>query len=117
MSQLELSGRPSSMGGEKKKKKTYFKMTKSDSSIFASYTHLTLAYRVVCRIRYLNARKEQRRQFISEVAAQEMLQALALDGVRLHREFCQYIFSKPSAEEKITFTDKEERRLMKIMDS
>ncbi|GJQ73492.1 hypothetical protein Trydic_g3812, partial [Trypoxylus dichotomus] len=72
---------------------------------------------VICRQRYWRACKEQRRQFISEVATQELLQLKALDGVRVHREFCQYIFSKPSSNEKITLTPAEERRLHHLLDS
>ncbi|XP_050344432.1 uncharacterized protein LOC126769602 [Nymphalis io] len=68
-------------------------LARSDVSIYPSYTKLALAYRVVCRHRYHWAKVDQRRQFMNELHSFEKLQANALDGVRVHREFSQGILS------------------------
>lgn len=49
--------------------------------------------RVVCRHRYHWAKVAQHRQFMNELHSFERLQANALDGVRVHREFSQGILS------------------------
>ncbi|XP_028031605.1 uncharacterized protein LOC114244086 [Bombyx mandarina] len=68
-------------------------LARSDVSIYPSYTKLGLAYRVVCRHRYHWAKVAQRKQFMKELHSFEKLQANALDGVRVHREFSQGILS------------------------
>lgn len=71
---------------------------------------------MICRRRYERAGKEQRRQFLREVATQEALQAKALDGVRIYREFCNPVLRIARPKELVKLTPKEEARLRQILD-
>ncbi|KAB0797102.1 hypothetical protein PPYR_08096 [Photinus pyralis] len=90
-------------------------LTRSDVSIFPSYTRLKIEYFVVCRQRYYKEGVKQRRQFIKEIKVHESLQSRALDGVRVHREFCNPVLVPPAASEIIKLTPKEIMRLEKIL--
>ncbi|XP_017782128.1 PREDICTED: uncharacterized protein LOC108566651 [Nicrophorus vespilloides] len=96
-------------------KSRILKFTKSDSSIYPSYSNLTLPYRVICRQRYQRCIREQQQQIIKEIRMHEELQPQALSGVRLHREFCDPILKKVSTRDRITLTIPEERRLEYIL--
>ncbi|XP_057672289.1 uncharacterized protein LOC130903919 [Diorhabda carinulata] len=84
-------------------------------SIDPSYTNLVLPYRVICRQRYHLAGVKQRAQFIKEIKQHELLQSKALDGVRIHREFCNPILSKPNPNELIKLTRKQKMKLEEIL--
>lgn len=71
--------------------------------------------RVICRQRYYLAGVKQRRQFLKEISVQEALQTRALSGVRVHREFCNPVINPPVAEEIVTLTREERRRLEKVL--
>lgn len=73
--------------------------------------------RVICRQRYHHDGVKQRLQFIREIKVQEALQSRALDGVRLHREFCNPVICRPIASDIVTLTHDERRRLEIIMDT
>lgn len=90
-------------------------LTRSDVTMFPSYTHLEIEYRVVCRQRYYKEGVKQRRQFIKEIKVHESLQSRALDGVRVHREFCNPVLVPPAESEIITLTRKEMMHLEKIL--
>ncbi|ENN79674.1 uncharacterized protein LOC109534596 [Dendroctonus ponderosae] len=80
-----------------------------------SYTQLKLPYSVVCRQRYRNAAKQQKADFIKEIQAHELLAEKALDGVRIHREFCNPIISPVKESELITLTKEQQERIEKIL--
>lgn len=90
-------------------------ITKSDSSVYPSYSNLIIPYRVTCRRRYHHDGIRQNKQFLHEVATQEALQRKALDGVRVHRIFCNPMLSPPSTEEIIHLTINEKRRVESIL--
>ncbi|KAF2881120.1 hypothetical protein ILUMI_25031 [Ignelater luminosus] len=90
-------------------------LTRSDVSIFPSFTDLILPYRVICRQRYHLAGVKQRRQFLKEISVQEALQTRALSGVRVHREFCNPIINPPVPEEIVTLTREERRHLESVL--
>lgn len=99
----------------KRKSKTIPVYTKSDSSVYPSYSNLILPYRVVCRQRYQNAINQHHAQFISEICLHERLQPYALGGVRLRREFCDPILIKVGSKDIIGLDLEEERRLEHIL--
>ncbi|XP_066147661.1 uncharacterized protein [Euwallacea fornicatus] len=78
-------------------------------------TQLKLPYFVVCRQRLLKAGKQQRTQFIRELKAHELLRARALDGVRIHREFCNPILSSVDPKELIVLTKKQKEKIEKLL--
>ncbi|CAG9825346.1 unnamed protein product [Phaedon cochleariae] len=80
-----------------------------------SYSRLTLPYRVICRQRYRRAGVQQRSQFIKEIKDHELLQTKALDGVRIHREFCNAVIAPPRAEEIIRLTEKQKMKIEEIL--
>lgn len=92
-------------------------LTRSDVSIYPSFTNVKINYFVVCRQRYSLDGIKQRRQFIKEIKVHESLQYKALDGVRVHREFCNPLLIPPAASEIIKLTPKELMRLGDIMDT
>ncbi|KAJ8947018.1 hypothetical protein NQ314_008703 [Rhamnusium bicolor] len=67
-------------------------------------------FRVVCRQRYRREGQKQRAQFIKEIKIHELLQRKALDGAKIHREFCKAT-RKPASHEIIKVT---RSQLMKI---
>lgn len=71
--------------------------------------------RVICRKRYAKAARKQRKQFIKEIIQQENLQSRALDGVRLHREFCNPVIQPLAPDELITLTPAEEAKLRRLL--
>ncbi|CAH1960220.1 unnamed protein product [Acanthoscelides obtectus] len=93
-----------------------FRITPRDSND-PSYTNLTLPYRVICRQRYRRAGKLQRAQFINEIKEHELLQARALGGVRIHREFCNAILSMPNLNDLIKLSINENMRLEEILNT
>lgn len=68
-----------------------------------------------CRQRYHWAGVKQRKQFIKEIKDHELLQTKALDGVKIHREFCNAIITPPRADEIIKLTEKQKMRIEEIM--
>ncbi|KAF5293082.1 hypothetical protein FQA39_LY13692 [Lamprigera yunnana] len=111
------------MATEDKELLTYYRdlkaseLARSDVSIYPSYSNLGVLYFVASRQRYTLAGIKHRRQFINEVKIHENLQYRALDGVRVHREFCNPILKPIDPSEVIKFTIKEERRLNEILDA
>ncbi|XP_050307420.1 uncharacterized protein LOC126744114 [Anthonomus grandis grandis] len=93
-----------------------YQLTPNDSND-PSYTNLKLPYSVICRQRYINAGKKMRAQFIKEIKAHELLRTRALDGVRIHREFCNPIISKIDKKELITLTPKQQERIEYILNN
>ncbi|XP_028128147.1 uncharacterized protein LOC114324476 [Diabrotica virgifera virgifera] len=91
-----------------------FKLSPKDS-YNPSYTNLVLPYRVICRQRYHLAGVKQKAQFIREIRDHELLQSKALDGVRIHREFCNPVLSKPKPNEMIRLTDKQKMKIEEIL--
>ncbi|KAJ8971691.1 hypothetical protein NQ317_015697 [Molorchus minor] len=71
--------------------------------------------RVICRQRYYKSGLQQRRQFIKEVKAHELLQIKALDGVRVHRIFCNTVLSPLEVGEIIKLTIKQEMKIVDIL--
>lgn len=53
---------------------------------------------------------------MSEITKYEALQWKALDGVRVHRIYCDPVLSPPSQEELIKLTPDEERRLQYLIE-
>ncbi|XP_030764677.1 uncharacterized protein LOC115888929 [Sitophilus oryzae] len=81
-----------------------------------SYANLKdLPYRVLCRQRYRKAGAKQRAQFVKEIKHHELLQTKALDGVRIHREFCSAIISQPKCEDMITLTREQKIKIEEIL--
>ncbi|CAH1106221.1 unnamed protein product [Psylliodes chrysocephalus] len=100
---------------KKKRNKFFPKLSRSDS-IEPSYTNLwTRPYNVICRQRYRNAGTKQRAQFIKEIEDHEILQTHALDGVRIHREFCNVILSEAAPENIIKICEKDRLRIHYIL--
>ncbi|CAG9856700.1 unnamed protein product [Phyllotreta striolata] len=100
----------------KKKRNKFFPKLSIRDSMEPSYTKLRdIPYNVVCRQRYRNAGTKQREQFIKEIQVHEILQTHALDGVRIHREFCGVIIVEGAPEDIITLTDKERLRVHMIL--
>ncbi|CAG9768229.1 unnamed protein product [Ceutorhynchus assimilis] len=92
----------------------HYCLTAKDS-IDPSYTRLTLPYTVICRQRYRKACAKQKAQFAEEIKMHAMFRARALDGVRIHREFCNAIISQIHPSEKITLTKKQEKRVRQLL--
>ncbi|KAK5646641.1 hypothetical protein RI129_005105 [Pyrocoelia pectoralis] len=90
-------------------------LTRSDVSMFPSYTRMALPFFVACRQRYHKDGVKQRRQFIKEIKIEESLESRALDGVRVHREFCNPVIIPPAASEMIKLTRDESMRLEQIL--
>ncbi|ENN76132.1 hypothetical protein HUJ04_012171 [Dendroctonus ponderosae] len=67
-----------------------FQLTPRDTQD-PSYSQLELPYRVICRQRLRQQAKVMREQFFKELKCMELFQNTALDGVRLHREFCPVV--------------------------
>ncbi|XP_076270577.1 uncharacterized protein LOC143202725 [Rhynchophorus ferrugineus] len=91
-----------------------FVLTPRDSKD-PSYGNLVLPYRVVCRQRYRRAGAIQRAQFIKEIKQHELLQTKALDGVRIHREFCNAIIRQPRPESLIKLTERQKLKLEELL--
>lgn len=90
-------------------------ITKSDSSVYPSYTNIVLPYRVKCRRRYFRDTIKYNKQFIKEISTVEALQQRAFDGVRVHRIFCNPMISPPEPDKSIRLTPNEKRRLEEIL--
>ncbi|XP_023029905.1 uncharacterized protein [Leptinotarsa decemlineata] len=99
---------------EKADSKTQYKLSLNDS-VDPSYSNLVLPYRVVCRQRYRRAGVKQRAQFIKEIKDHELLQTKALDGVRIHREFCNAIIRPPHPDEIIRLTESQKMKIEEIL--
>ncbi|KAJ8920951.1 hypothetical protein NQ315_015744 [Exocentrus adspersus] len=80
-----------------------------------SYTRLELPYRVICRQRYRQAGVLQRKQFVKEIKDHELLQTKALDGVRIHREFCNSNLCPPRIFDKVVLSDSQKSKIEKIL--
>lgn len=52
---------------------------------------------------------------MKEIRDHELLQTKALDGVKIHREFCNAIITVPRPDEIIKLTEKQKMRLGEIM--
>ncbi|XP_025832801.1 uncharacterized protein LOC112905154 [Agrilus planipennis] len=90
-------------------------LTRSDVSIYPSYTNLTLPYRVVCRQRYARNAKRNRTLYLLEVMYQELLQSRVLDAIRLFREYSKVIIVPLDPEDIITLSAKDQRKLDILM--